>query len=53
MTPMTDLDGDYTIFGQVQEDSLSNVSQIAPHDPTVELSLDGTTVINSIEIIEN
>lgn len=53
MTPMTDLDGDYTIFGQVQEDSLPVLSQIAPHDPTVELSLDGTTVINSIEIIEN
>jgi len=53
MTPMTDLDGSYTIFGQVQEGSLSVLSLIAPHDSSVELSLDGTTVINSIEIIEN
>lgn len=51
--PTTDLDGGYTIFGQVQEGSLDVLSQIALRDPNTALDFEGATIINSIEIIEN
>jgi len=51
--PATDLDGSYTIFGQVQDDSLSVLDQIALRDPDTAIDFTGATVINSIEIIEN
>ena len=51
--PTTDLDGSYTIFGQVQDGSLSVLDQIALRDPDTAMDFAGATVINSIEIIEN
>ncbi len=51
--PTTDLDGGYTIFGQVQEDSMPVLDQIALRDPQTAVDFTGATVINSIEIIEN
>jgi cyclophilin family peptidyl-prolyl cis-trans isomerase len=53
LAPTTDLDGSYTIFGQVQDDSLDTLSQIALRDPNTALDFEGATIINSIEIIEN
>jgi len=53
LAPATDLDGGYTIFGQVQEDSLDVLNQIALRDPNTALDFEGATVIHSIEIIEN
>ena len=52
MEPAADLDGGYTIFGQVQEGSLALIGQIAVHAPAIG-DLQGDTLINSIEIIEN
>ncbi|MBG0770516.1 MAG: peptidylprolyl isomerase [Anaerolineaceae bacterium] len=51
--PTTDLDGSYTIFGQVQDGSLSVLDSIALRDPDTAIDFEGATVINSIEIIEN
>lgn len=53
LAPTTDLDGGYTIFGQVQDGSLSVLEQIALRDPQTAVDFTGATMINSIEIIEN
>jgi cyclophilin family peptidyl-prolyl cis-trans isomerase/protein-disulfide isomerase len=51
--PTTNLDGGFTIFGQVQEDSLSTLDDFAMRDPTTATDFEGTTQIKSIEIIED
>jgi cyclophilin family peptidyl-prolyl cis-trans isomerase/protein-disulfide isomerase len=51
--PATDLDGSYTIFGKVQEESMPVLDQIALRDPNTAVDFEGATVINSIDIIEN
>ena len=53
LAPYTSLDGNYTIFGKVQEDSLDVLNQIALRDPDTATSFDGATIINGVEIIEN
>ena len=53
LAPANSLDGSYTIFGQVQDDSLPVLDQIALRDPQTATDFTGATVINSIEIIEN
>ncbi len=53
LAPAVTLDGGYTIFGQVQDGSLSVLDLIALHDPQTAVDFTGATVINSIEIIEN
>lgn len=53
LDPATNLDGGFTIFGQVQEDSLATLDDFALRDPLTATDFDGTTQINSIEIIEN
>lgn len=53
LAPVTNLDGGYTIFGQVTEGSLAILDEIALRDPQTALGFDGATVINGIEIIEN
>ena len=52
LAPTTDLDGGYTIFGEVVEDSLSVLDEIALRDPNTAVGFEGATIINSIEIIE-
>ena len=53
LAPVTALDGNYTIFGQVQEDSLELLNDIAFRDPETAEDFEGATFINSVEIIEN
>ena len=53
LAPTTSLDGSYTIFGRVQEDSLDLLNDIALRDPDTAVDFEGATYINSIEIIEN
>jgi cyclophilin family peptidyl-prolyl cis-trans isomerase/protein-disulfide isomerase len=52
LAPAQNLDGSYTIFGQVVESSLSVLDDIARRDPQTAADLEGATIINSIEIIE-
>ncbi len=55
LAPATQLDGSYTIFGQVLDESIAVLMNIAVRDPaTMEemLNLEGATLINGIEIIE-
>jgi cyclophilin family peptidyl-prolyl cis-trans isomerase/protein-disulfide isomerase len=52
LAPATELDGGYTIFGKVTEETLPILDEIALRDPSTATSFDGATVINSIEIIE-
>lgn len=52
LAPATDLDGGYTIFGEVAEGSLAVLDEIALRDPNTAVGFEGATVINSIEIIE-
>jgi cyclophilin family peptidyl-prolyl cis-trans isomerase/protein-disulfide isomerase len=52
LAPTTDLDGGYTIFGEVKEGSLSVLDEIALRDPNTAVGFEGATIINSIEIIE-
>jgi cyclophilin family peptidyl-prolyl cis-trans isomerase/protein-disulfide isomerase len=49
----TQLDGGYTIFGRVTEETLSVLNSIALRDPQTAVGFEGATVINGIEIIEN
>lgn len=51
--PVTELDGGYTIFGQVTEASLPVLDGIALRDPQTAVGFEGATVIHGIEIIEN
>lgn len=48
----TDLDGGYTIFGEVTSESISVLDKIALRDPQITDDFDSATVINRIEIIE-
>ena len=52
LAPTTDLDGGYTIFGEVKEGSLSVLDEIALRDSNTAVGFEGATIINSIEIIE-
>lgn len=53
LAPAPQLDGGYTIFGKVTEESLSIVNEIALRDPATAVGFDNATVIYGIEIIEN
>lgn len=55
LAPATQLDGGYTIFGRVLDASLPVLDDITRREPgTIEqmLDLEGATLINSIEIVE-
>jgi len=51
--PTPDLNGGYTIFGKVKEDSLAVLDEIALRDPNTATDFEGATIINGVEIIEN
>lgn len=51
LAPVTNLDGDYTIFGEVSADSLNIINEIATRDPQTAIGFEDATVINGIEII--
>lgn len=56
LAPAGDLDGRYTIFGQVTDNSLAVLAEIALRNPTSMEEFDnfeGATIINGIEIVEN
>jgi len=56
LAPAAQLDGGYTIFGQVLDESIPVLDDITLRNPeTIEqmLDLEGATLINSIEIIED
>jgi len=53
LAPATNLDGGYTIFGKVQDESLPVLSEIALRDPDTAVGFENATIINSIEIVEN
>lgn len=53
LAPTTTLDGSYTIFGRVQEESLDLIFDIALRDPDTAVDYEDATFINSVEIIEN
>lgn len=56
LAPTPDLDGGYTIFGQVVEGSLDVLNEINIRNPASEEefnNFDNATIINGIEIIEN
>jgi cyclophilin family peptidyl-prolyl cis-trans isomerase/protein-disulfide isomerase len=53
LAPATQLDGGYTIFGVVTEESLLLINEIAMRDPATAVGFDDATVIYGIEIIEN
>lgn len=53
LAPTTDLDGGYTIFGQVRKESLAVLDEIAVRDPQTATDFANATQILSIEIIEN
>ena len=52
LAPATDLDGGYTIFGEVAEDSLGVLDDIARRNPQSAADFEDATIINGIEIIE-
>lgn len=51
--PTPDLNGGYTIFGKVKENSMDIIQEIALRDPNTATDFEDATVINSIKIIEN
>ncbi len=51
--PTPDLNGGYTLFGKVAEDSMAVLDEIALRDPNTATDFDGATIINGVEIIEN
>lgn len=51
LAPQTDLDGIYTIFGQVKEDSLDVLDDIALRDDETAVGFEDATIIYGIEII--
>jgi len=53
LAPTTDLDGGYTIFGEVTEASLAVLDKIALRDPQTAVDFSNATQILSIDIIEN
>ena len=52
LAPVTNLDGMYTIFGEVAPESLEVLEEIALRDPDSAVGFDDATIINGIEIIE-
>lgn len=52
LAPATTLDGGYTIFGEVLEDSLPVLDEIALRDPQTAVGFDEATIIYGIEISE-
>jgi len=53
LAPQSDLDGLYTIFGQVTEESLAVLDEIALRDDTTAVDFEDATVIYDVEIIGN
>jgi cyclophilin family peptidyl-prolyl cis-trans isomerase len=53
LAPTPDLNGGYTIFGKVAEDSMTVLEKIALRDPNTAVDFEGATIINGVEIIEN
>jgi cyclophilin family peptidyl-prolyl cis-trans isomerase/protein-disulfide isomerase len=53
LAPTTQLDGGYTIFGKVTEETLSVLENIAIRDPQTAEGFEDATIIYGIEIIEN
>lgn len=53
LAPVTNLDGGYTIFGEVAANSMDVLDQIALRDPQTTTEFDDATIINGIEIVEN
>lgn len=51
--PVTELDGGYTIFGEVTSESLDVLDEIALRDPQTVMDFEDATIIFGIEIIEN
>lgn len=52
LAPATNLDGGYTIFGEVTEASLAVLDEIALRDPQTAVDFTNATQILSVEIIE-
>jgi len=52
LAPATNLDGGYTIFGEVRAASMAVLDNIALRDPQTAIDFEGATMINGIEIIE-
>jgi cyclophilin family peptidyl-prolyl cis-trans isomerase/protein-disulfide isomerase len=53
LAPTPDLNGGYTIFGTVMEDSMDLIQGIALRDPNTAVDFEDATIINGVEIIEN
>ena len=53
LAPTPQLDGGYTIFGKLTEESLSIINEIALRDPSTAVGFEDATVIYGVEIIEN
>lgn len=53
LAPATTLDGSYTIFGEVTEESLPVLDEIALRDPQTAVDFDQATIIYGIEITED
>ena len=53
LAPTSDLTGRFTIFGQVTEESMAVLDDIAEFDSQTVVDFEGATIINGIEIIEN
>ncbi|HOM66856.1 MAG TPA: peptidylprolyl isomerase [Brevefilum fermentans] len=52
LAPTPSLDGGFTIFGQVTEDSMPILDLIALRDPQTAVGFEDATIINGIEIIK-
>lgn len=52
LAPVTNLDGGYTIFGEVSAESLAVLNEIALRDPQTAIGFEDATIINRIDIIE-
>ena len=53
LAPAQQLDGSYTIFGQVTEATLTALDSITRRDPQTAVGFNSATIIYGIEIIEN
>ncbi|MFU8826579.1 MAG: peptidylprolyl isomerase [Brevefilum sp.] len=53
LAPATNLDGGFTIFGQVTDETLAVLDEIAIRDPQTAAGFEDATIIYGIEIIEN
>ena len=49
--PAATWDGGYTIFGEVTQESLAVLDEIAPRDPQTAVDFDEATIIYEVEII--